>query len=369
VSREISADTRTDVALGCVAALLGIAVVTARMPPDSLGLPVGVEAAGQVVGGVLIVGSRRRPLLVYVSCLAISVAVPVGAVCIAAFMVGRWARADRRSVITTLGGLVLLLGSWWAMDRDWQASHIVAFVAATLVGWLLGRALASSDEAAQARAEERHAAAALLAAAVRQAERDRLAGEMHDVVAHRVSLMVLDANRIEAGSAPDDRAVAAQIRDTGRAALADMREVLQRLQRDDLDKGLARHSFTEIDDLVNGVREVGQPVEVTVTAPGSQPPDLAERTAVRIVREALTNAARHAPGAATFVEIDEQGHDLLVHVRNAAPAHAPQVELTTGGHGLRALSERVALIGGQWRAGPTSDGGFAVQATLPRGYQ
>ncbi|MDM7830986.1 sensor histidine kinase [Cellulomonas edaphi] len=112
---------------------------------------------------------------------------------------------------------------------------------------------------------------------------------------------------------------------------------------------------------------MGQPIDLRLTTAGRQPPDLAERTAVRVVRESLTNAARHAPGAPTVVEIEDGPGVLVVEVRNAAPTRPPAQVLTTGGHGLTGMQERVRMVGGEWACGPTAAGGFIVRAVLPRG--
>jgi signal transduction histidine kinase len=116
---------------------------------------------------------------------------------------------------------------------------------------------------------------------------------------------------------------------------------------------------------VAAARDVGQPVEAVVAAAHREPPDPAERTAVRVVREGLTNAVRHAPGAGTRVLVEETGPELHVQVLTDEPRAAPS-GLTTGGTGLLGLRERVGLLGGRLDAGPTPTGGFLLDARLPR---
>ncbi|GIG37830.1 hypothetical protein [Cellulomonas pakistanensis] len=144
-----------------------------------------------------------------------------------------------------------------------------------------------------------------------------------------------------------------------------MREVLRLLRREPGEDGLSQHALPEVDGLVSAARDVGQPVAAVVAAAHREPPDPAERTAVRVVREGLTNAVRHAPGADTRVLVEESGAELHVQVVTGEAAAAP-TGLTTGGTGLAGLRERVALVGGRLDAGPTPAGGFLLDARLPR---
>jgi signal transduction histidine kinase len=360
-------DVRADLALAAVAAVLGAVIVLASAGAGFVDLPWGFVAGAQVVGVALAAAARRHPLAGFWTSLAISVAVPLGATPVAAYALGRWRTPARATNAAAIGGVVALWGLWLVQDRAPDVDRVLTYVTVTLLGGVAGAALRSAEASRVAQAAREEVERVSVAEAVRRGERDRLAREMHDVVAHRISLMVLDANRIEAGSAPSATAVARQIRETGRGALDDMRDVLGRLRSDDLDDGLARHSFSEVRAVVDGVRAVGQPVELRLRAQSRQPPDLAERTAVRIVREALTNAARHAPGASTVVDVAESEGRVVVEVRNDPPSHAPSVTLTTGGHGLTGMRERVELVGGVLTTGPSDAGGFVVRAVLPRG--
>ncbi|MDQ8042228.1 histidine kinase [Cellulosimicrobium sp. XJ-DQ-B-000] len=357
---------RAEAAVGVATAMLGVTLVVLRADADVLGRPVEVEAAAQVVGAVLLVALGRWPLGAYVACTVLSAFSPVVATAVCAYLVGRDLAPTRAVTTTVLGAQAGAVVVWVVSAPPWEASHLVAVVAVTLLAWLLGGAARTTADAARARQDAEIVRETQLADAVRRGERDRLAREMHDVVAHRISLIVLSANRIEAGSAPDPGAVAAQIRQTGRAALDDMREVLGRLRHDVAAPDLAHLSLPEIDGLVTEMRQVGQPVDARVTAAHREPPDVAERTAVLVVREALTNAVRHAPGARTTVDVADEPATLRVRVANARPARIPEQPLTTGGHGLDGLRERVDLLAGRWSAGPAPDGGFAVEAVIPR---
>lgn len=358
-----------DGAVAAVAAAFGILVLLAFEGTELVHLS-GLAMAGVQLAGVAIaLLARRYPLAAFSACLLVSLVVPLGALPATAYALARWHSRTRPAVAAALVGLVLVSVVWLFGERAIAVDRISTYVIVSVLGWAVGASQRSAETAAAAEAAREEAERARRADAVRQEERDRLAREMHDVVAHRISLMVLDANRIEAGSAPSSTAVAGEIRSIGQAALDDMREVLGRLRREDLDDGLARQSLTEVEVLVDSVRAVGQPVELVLHARSRQPPDLAERTAVRIVREGLTNAARHAPGAATVVDIADGPGSMLVEVRNEAPTSDPAVALTTGGHGLVGMRERVEMVGGQWHDGPTATGGFVVRAVLPRAEQ
>ncbi|MDA2804843.1 sensor histidine kinase [Nocardiopsis suaedae] len=207
------------------------------------------------------------------------------------------------------------------------------------------------------------------------AERTRIAREMHDVVAHRVSMMVLQAGGLEV-NAPDDRTaeVAGLIRTTGREALGELREILGVL-RDSADGsggGAAPTApqpvLSDLSRLVGEWRTAGMDV---VWSSGGRPrplPAQAERTAYRVVQEALTNAGRHAPGARVQVRVDYGEGDLEVAVANEPPpprtGGAPEPPMG-GGYGLAGLHERVVLAEGVLTAGPFPDGGWQVRAVLP----
>jgi signal transduction histidine kinase len=222
---------------------------------------------------------------------------------------------------------------------------------------------------AQAQAREREQAARLDQA--RAQERARIAREMHDVLAHRVSLMVLHAGAVEVG-APDQPTAdsAALIRTIGREALTDLRHVLGVLRspeaRLDPQPGLA-----DLDQLLEQSRLAGVPVVRRDDGQARPIPETVQRAAYRVVQEALTNVHKHAGDAATQVMIRYQPQAIEVKVRNApagpvqgAPAGDPS-GLPGSGLGLAGLRERVELLGGRLDAGPCPDGGFVVLAWLP----
>jgi signal transduction histidine kinase len=200
-------------------------------------------------------------------------------------------------------------------------------------------------------------------------ERARIAREMHDVVAHRVGLMVLHAGALEVSLGdPAAAQQAALVRQTGREALQELRDILGILREGD-DRALLdpQPTLADLDRLVQQSRDTGMAVSVAVDGTRRQLPATVERTAYRLVQEALTNVHRHAANAATEVGVRYGREELEVAVRNARPANGPHpgLALASGGHGLVGLRERVTLLGGTFQAGPRLDGGFEVRASIP----
>ena len=224
------------------------------------------------------------------------------------------------------------------------------------------------------RAEQAETAQQLLAHQARQAERTRIAQEMHDVLGHRVSLMALHAGALEVRPDLPPAAVAEAaglIRSTARQALEDLRGIVGVLRDGDGGGDEAPRApqpcLRDIVPLVEESRRAGMNValEMRVEAPEMAPEPLG-RDAYRIVREALTNAGKHAAGAATTVSLaGRPGHGLQVTIRNRLPAGpAADPPLPGAGMGLAGLTERVALSGGTLLHGPSSDGTFVVSAAL-----
>jgi signal transduction histidine kinase len=197
------------------------------------------------------------------------------------------------------------------------------------------------------------------------AERTRIAREMHDVVAHRVSLMVLHAGGLEV-SAEDPRTVEAAglIRTTGREALTELRGILGVL-RDDTDAAptAPQPVLSDLDRLVEEWRAAGMPIDREESGRVRTLPTGAQRTAYRIVQEGLTNAAKHAPGAAVTLRLHYADHQLEVEVANA-PARGPASPMPRSGFGLTGLQERVVLSGGSLSAGTCPDGGWRLRAIV-----
>ena len=230
--------------------------------------------------------------------------------------------------------------------------------------WAIGRALHERERYAETLAERADRLEREQTAAVAE-ERGRIARELHDVIAHSVSVMT-----VQAGAArlllDEDPARAREslvaVEDTGRQALAEMRRLLGILRDDERQIRLAPQPGTaDIGSLVEQVRAAGLPVDVVVEG---QPRTLApgvDLAAYRVVQEALTNALKHARAASAEVSI-RYGRDAL-ELSVVNDGHVARNG--RDGHGLVGMRERVALYGGEFEAGPRSEGGYAVRATLP----
>ncbi|MGW9557724.1 sensor histidine kinase [Nocardiopsis sp. NPDC055551] len=198
------------------------------------------------------------------------------------------------------------------------------------------------------------------------AERTRIAREMHDVVAHRVSLMVLHAGGLEVSSV-DERTerAAGLIRTTGREALTELRGILGVLREEE---GQAAPTapqpvLADVAGLVAQWRGAGMDVECEHAGGRGESPLAVQRTAFRVVQEALTNAAKHATGARVRVWLHHGVDRLEVEVANG-PVPGVVDPAPRSGFGLTGLRERVALAGGEISAGPCPDGGWRLRALL-----
>ena len=197
-------------------------------------------------------------------------------------------------------------------------------------------------------------------------ERARIARELHDVVAHSVSVMVVQAGaeRLALGPGHEStRETLVSIEKTGRQALGEMRRLLGMLRKEDEELALAPlPSLDHLDSLVAHVREAGLPVELQVEGVRQTLPAGVDISAYRIVQEALTNALRHA-GPARARVIVRYG-EAEVEVEVADDGRGPH-EVNGAGHGLVGMRERVALYGGELKTGLREGGGYAVRARLP----
>jgi signal transduction histidine kinase len=226
------------------------------------------------------------------------------------------------------------------------------------------RVVQGLTERAERAERERH----LLAERARAQERARLAAEMHDVVAHRVTLMVLQAGALRV-RAPDEatRQAAEELRGTGCQALDELRDVVGLLRRGPGERPAADSGpLPDLSALVAESAAVGVPVEFAEHGDPPAASPAVGRTAYRVVQEALTNARKHAPGAAVHVDVRYRTDGVTLTVRNAAASGEPDADLAGSGSGmgLAGLRERVELIGGTFTAGPHLDG-FRVEAALP----
>jgi signal transduction histidine kinase len=232
------------------------------------------------------------------------------------------------------------------------------------------------QQRAEALAREREQADRAAAAQ----ERARIARELHDVVSHHVSMMTIQAGAATKilATRPDlARGAMTAVESSGREAMSELRQLLGVLSPSaaeggggrpgtavDDDEPLApQPGLAQLSDLVESVREAGQPVRVSVPD-GLVLPVTIGLAVYRVVQEALTNALRYAPGARTSVSVEVDGEDLVVDVSNSAPESSSPGGTGTGS-GLAGLSERIRLYGGTFAARPLVGGGFLVHARLP----
>jgi signal transduction histidine kinase len=274
-------------------------------------------------------------------------------------------RRDRRVAFAAVGFLTLVVARVW----DPNATVIAIGVFRTALGPLLALYFTARRETLQAlrdRAERAERERFLLAEQARADERARLAGEMHDVVTHRVSLMVLQAGALQI-TAPDEatRRAADELRTAGVQALDELRDlvgILRTAPEDDQPPPVAGLSA-----LVAESTAVGTPAELVEEGDPALASPLVTRTAYRIAREALTNVRKHAPGAQVLVRASYDGSGVRLCVHNTAAPGPPASGLaeTGSGLGIANLRQRVELMHGALRAGPAPDGGFSLEALLP----
>lgn len=197
-------------------------------------------------------------------------------------------------------------------------------------------------------------------------ERERLAGEMHDVVTHRVSRMVLQAGALAVASADErTRAAAEELRETACEALDELRHMVALLRRgtgEGFDLGLP---LPDLRSLISESACAGVPVELVVTGTPVPVSGAVGRTAYRVVQEALANVCEHAPGADARVEVRYSPGVVRISVRNTPPDEPQPAIGEEGGTGLHDVRQWVELAGGTLKAEPVEGGGFQVEATLP----
>nr|WP_281360690.1 sensor histidine kinase [Psychromicrobium silvestre] len=214
---------------------------------------------------------------------------------------------------------------------------------------------------------ERNVSAAEAARRQLVEERAGIARELHDVVAHGMSLVTVQATTARYRYPGMDEKVAAEfeeIAEHSRRAMTEMRHMLGVLRAENTDKEtVPQPGAADLKALVESIRRAGIAVDISTPA-GFDPGPILGLTVYRIVQEALSNVVRHAPDSRATVRITQPGERIVVLVQNR-PAVLNSSE-HSGGHGLIGMQERVQVMGGTLRYGPTDDGGFQVEARLPR---
>ncbi|XRQ13339.1 sensor histidine kinase [Actinomadura welshii] len=270
----------------------------------------------------------------------------------------------------TLGVAILSFAGVWIKDDDSAPGATVLLLLALAVGYAVRLRHTSRREMAEQ--ERRH-----LDAEAVLTERQRIAREMHDVVAHHMSMIAIQAEaapyKVEA--VPDEtRRDLAEIRATALDALNEMRRILGVLRSEDGADTAPQPSLDRLDELIGNARAAGLRVETTLDGDIAGLPPGVGLTAYRILQEALSNAMRHAPGSRVHVEVLRDDGIVWLGVVNGPPGtaagprrdgRAPGTPLPAGGHGLVGMRERATALGGALAARPTPEGGFAVTANLP----
>jgi signal transduction histidine kinase len=277
---------------------------------------------------------------------------------------------QRRPELWWMWALTLI--PWWLWlagmpDLTGPASATIVFTAAVIAVDSTGSRLRAQQAlAAQTeRAEAERARRAVLE------ERTRIARELHDVVAHHMSLIAVRAEtapyRLTGLPAPA-RAEFGSLGEEAREALVEMRRLLAVLRHDQPAALAPQPQLADLPALVDTVRRAGVPVELSVPLALGQVPSGVGVCAYRIVQESLSNASQHAPGAPVTVSVNRDSGAVLLQVANGPGESAdPPVNDHGAGHGLTGMRERVALLGGSLSAGLSPDGGFVVSAVLPLG--
>ncbi|MGY1846950.1 histidine kinase [Blastococcus sp. SYSU DS1021] len=281
---------------------------------------------------------------------------------------------------------VLLLAAWAARGRALLGVALVSVVALLLFGiidaeavdagsWstalvgvaiplVLGGALGARQRARAALVGEQERAEEALARQGALAERARIAREMHDVVAHHMSLIAVRAEtapyRLDEVT-PSVRTEFAEVASAARQSLAEMQNLLGVLRSDDGAERAPQPGLGDLEELLRAARAAGAELQWELHLP--EAPAALGLSAYRIVQQALANAAQHAPGAPVRVRVAGEGGVLRIEVGNGRGAATPVA--SGGGSGLPGMRERAAVHGGTVEAGPTADGGFRLVAELP----
>jgi signal transduction histidine kinase len=287
----------------------------------------------------------------------------------ASYSVG--AHAERRQSLLGLGIAVVAVVAVAAIHDPGDIFWPVTFFC--IVPWLAGRTLQNQTRLARELSEKADRAEHAREEAERRSiaeERTRIARELHDVLAHNLSVMVVQAGaaRRIAERDPDAAAQAAElIRSTGRDALAELRQLFGPVRRGEGEALAGPPTLKRVDRLVARARDAGLKVEARLEGQEVRLPAGVDLTAYRVVQEALTNVIKHAGAGRVRVLVSYEPWEVVVEVEDDGRGRKGNGALAGagGGHGLAGMRERVTLYGGAFQAGPRRGGGFAVRARLP----
>ncbi|HEY6481131.1 MAG TPA: histidine kinase [Streptosporangiaceae bacterium] len=377
VARRFAAadpDVLADVAI----AITGAAVTAvAAWDPAGLSGLVGARAAGPpwllalvaLTMGAALVARRRAPLLMWAGIWAgialqnlVTRRPPQGPEFLFAMFAGGYALGAHASLRRGAVGLAVTAPLMALISRlggvgmgGLSAVPILAFWLAGVLVRVRRRAAALAERNADLQRQAEQAAAA---------ERGRIARELHDIVAHHLSVIVLQAAGARASGRPAE-ATLEKIENSGRQALAETRRLLGVLHDSAEEAALGpQPGIGELDALSASVRAAGLPVTLVIDGDPAALPAAVDLSVYRIVQEALTNVLRHAGPARADVLIGCAGEAVTIEVTDDGTLD-PARPVPPGGHGLAGMRERAAIFGGELHAGPRPGGGFAVRARLP----
>ena len=285
------------------------------------------------------------------------------------YSVGAYSGVRRAVLAGSIAGVVILPAFLLTLRAGVNPANIIPAWLFCAWLWFIGRtvhqrqqqAARLQDLAVQLELEREKKAQSAVAE-----ERSRIAREMHDVVAHSVSVMVVQsqaAQRLLEGEQSAARQALDSIETTGRQALTEMRRLLGTLRRTDAELTLApQPSLRRLEDLIEQVREAGLPVELRVEGEGASLPPGVDLSAYRIVQEALTNTLKHAGASHAKVVVHYRNNELELEVTDDGSGNGNG---GGSGQGVIGMRERVALYGGILESGKKAGGGYVVRARLP----
>jgi signal transduction histidine kinase len=366
-ARRLFGEPDGPLALALVLALVAMAEVTIRADDVAAGmianlvatLPLALVrrrlalAAGMIVFGVILAVSDAGTL---------TIAGVVALVTVLYLFASTYRR--RWSVVLALPFLVNAIAPF---SGDYAGFPGVLLLMLVVAAEALGDSRRERGQAIAERDETRRAMVDTLRDRAVMEERARIARDLHDIVAHHVSAIAVQAEtaRLTVEGLPDEgRTHLEAIGRTARDALAEMRRLLGVL-REDADGGAERDpqpGLARLHELVDTARAAGSPVRLTLQGEAVPLPPGIDLCAYRILQEALTNARRHAPGADVDVEVDYRADALRLRVRDHGPGPP---EPNADGNGLLGMRERAIMVGGRLSTGAAEGGGFAVEAELP----
>lgn len=364
-----------DTAMAVVALIVGLSS-DQNLLYGMAGRPVALAVADLVLGVACIAGiwfwRRRFPVAFALAATGIGVVSTLGGgvALICVFTVAELRPWRTAVAISTLAAVSILPAlALYPVPHEARAIAVGALATFAATGWgMYVRARRELLASLRRQLDDAKQAAVTRAAAARRGERERIAREMHDVLAHRLSLLAVHAGALEynhAASTEEVTRVVGIIRSNTHEALDELRQVISLLRDRQPDDARPQPTLADLPGLIEESRAAGLVVSYTApeTLSGEAP---SGRTAYRVVQEALTNARKHAPNAHVEVAVLDSVGGFEVCISNDVPPVARPADPAPGsGTGLIGLGERVSLAGGRIEYGPLADGQFRVRAWLP----